>query len=127
MRRDAAARLTASARVFAALGDPQRMVLVSRLCRRGPLSVTHLTDGTSITRQAVTKHLRVLEAAGLAHSERSGRETLWALDRRPLTKARDDLDLVARRWDEAIERLRAFVEEPVRERSPGGAKQERRS
>lgn len=104
-------RVTASAPVFAALGDPQRMVLVSLLCKKGPLSVTHLTEGTTITRQAVTKHLRVLEAAGLARSERAGRETLWALDRRPLTKARNHLDLIARQWDEAIERLRAFVED----------------
>lgn len=104
-------RLAASAPVFAALGDPQRMMLVSRLCRKGPLSITHLTEGTSITRQAVTKHLRVLEAAGLARSEKSGRETVWALEQRPLAKARDHLDIIARQWDEAIERLRAFVED----------------
>lgn len=105
------ARLAGSAPVFAALGDPQRIVLVSRLCQDGPLSVTHLTEGTTITRQAVTKHLRVLEAAGLARSQKAGRETVWALDRRPLAKARDHLDLIARQWDAAIERLRAFVEE----------------
>lgn len=104
-------RLAASAPVFAALGDPQRMALVARLCREGPRSVTHLTEGAGITRQAVTKHLRVLEAAGLARCERQGRETLWELDRRPLTKARDHLELIARQWDEALERLRAFVEE----------------
>lgn len=104
-------RLAASAPVFAALGDPQRMMLVSRLCRKGPLSITHLTEGASITRQAVTKHLRVLEAAGLARSEKSGRETVWALEQRPLAKARDHLDIIARQWDEAIERLRAFVED----------------
>lgn len=103
-------RLDASAPVFAALGDPQRMLLISRLCQKGPLSVTHLTEGTSITRQAVTKHLRVLEAAGVTRSEKTGRETVWALDRRPLSKARDHLALIERQWDEAIERLRAFVE-----------------
>jgi DNA-binding transcriptional ArsR family regulator len=97
--------------VFAALGDPQRMILVARLCEKGPLSVTHLTQGTRITRQAVTKHLRVLESAGLARCERSGRETVWALDQRPLAKAREHLDTIARQWDRAIERLRAFVEE----------------
>lgn len=97
--------------MFAALGDPQRMALVSRLCRKGPLSVTRLTEGTPITRQAVAKHLRVLEAAGLARSERSGRETVWELDRRRLAKARDQLDRIARQWDGAIERLRAFVED----------------
>ena len=104
-------RLAASAPVFAALGDPQRIVLVARLCQKGPLSVTHLTEGTTITRQAVTKHLRVLEAAGVARSEKSGRETLWALDRRPVERARDHLALIARQWDEALERLRAFVED----------------
>ena len=107
----AVSRLASSAPVFAALGDPQRMILVARLSREGPLSVTHLTEATTITRQAVTKHLRVLEAAGLARSARSGRQTLWALNRRPLAKARDHLDLIACQWDEAIERLRVFVEE----------------
>ena len=104
-------RLAASAPVFAALGDPHRVRLVSRLCEEGPLSITSLTEGADISRQAVTKHLHVLEAAGLARSERWGRETVWALDRRPLTKARDHLDAIARQWDEAIERLRAFVED----------------
>ena len=104
-------KLAASAGVFAALGDAQRMVLISRLCQEGPLSVSHLTDGTTITRQAVTKHLRVLAAAGLARCEKSGRETVWALDRRPLVKARDQLDRIARQWDDAIERLRAYVED----------------
>ena len=104
-------RAAASAPVFAALGDPQRMVIVSRLSQKGPLSLTDLTAGSAITRQAVTKHLRVLEAAGLAHSERSGRETLWQLDRRPLTTARDHLDMIARQWDQAMDRLRRFVED----------------
>lgn len=104
-------RSAASAPVFAALGDPQRMVLVSRLSQKGPLSLSDLTEGSAITRQAVTKHLRVLEAAGLARSERSGRETRWQLDRRPLATARDHLDVIARQWDQAIERLKRFVED----------------
>ncbi len=104
-------RSAASAPVFAALGDPQRMVLVSRLSRKGSLSLTDLTEGSAISRQAVTKHLRVLEAAGLARCERAGRETMWQLEGRPLAMARDHLDLIARQWDEAIERLRRFVEE----------------
>lgn len=105
-----APRVEASAPVFAALGDPQRMVLVSRLSRSGPLSVSRLTEGTTITRQAVTKHLRVLESAGLAHSEKTGRETVWTLDHRPLARARDHLEVISRQWDDAIERLRAVVE-----------------
>lgn len=105
------AGLAASAPVFAALGDPQRMLLISRLSQKGPQSITRLRAGTRITRQAVTKHLRVLEAAGLAHCEKSGRETLWALDQRPLAKARDHLATISSQWDAAIERLRALVEE----------------
>lgn len=87
------------------------MLLVSRLGAKGPMSVSRLTEGSSITRQAVTKHLRVLEGVGLAHAERSGRETLWALDARPLVKARQQLDVISQQWDQAIDRLRAFVEE----------------
>lgn len=112
MRREAASRAAAVAPVFAALGDPQRMLLVSRLGAKGPLSVARLTEGTSITRQAVSKHLRVLEAVGLASAEKAGRETLWTLDGRPLVKARQQLDAIAQQWDQAIDRLRAFVEEP---------------
>lgn len=107
----AVARPDSSVLVFGALGDAQRMALISRLSRKGPLSVTHLTEGTTITRQAVTKHLRVLEAAGLARSERSGRETVWALNQRPLAKAREHLGLISHQWDHALERLRAFVED----------------
>jgi len=103
-------RSTASAPVFAALGDRHRLVLVSRLSQKGPLSLSSLTAGSTISRQAVTKHLRVLEAAGLAHSERSGRETVWQLDRRPLGAARNHLEAIARQWDEALERLKRFVE-----------------
>lgn len=104
-------RAAASVPVFAALGDPRRIVLVSRLSQKGPLALTDLTAGSAITRQAVTKHLRVLEAAGLARCARSGRETLWQLDRRPFVTARNHLDLIARQWDSAMERLRLFVEE----------------
>jgi DNA-binding transcriptional ArsR family regulator len=110
MRHNRAAALAASALVFAALGDPQRLRIVSRLCQDGPQSIARLTEGTEVTRQAVTKHLRVLEAAGLARGERSGRETVWTLEPRPLEAAREHLAQISRQWDEAIDRLRAFVE-----------------
>lgn len=106
-----AARRASPAPVFAALGDPRRMALIARLCRDGPLSVSALAHGAPITRQAISKHLRVLAAAGLAHATRAGRETVWTLDGRPLTRARDELDQIARRWDAALARLRAFVED----------------
>jgi DNA-binding transcriptional ArsR family regulator len=97
--------------VFAALGDQTRLRLVGRLGAEGPLSIARLTDGTHVTRQAVTKHLRVLEGAGLARGIRQGREQLWQLDPRPLEEARRSLELVSKRWDEALARLKALVEE----------------
>lgn len=105
------AALKRSAPVFAALGDPQRLRIVARLAHEGPLSIARMQQGASITRQAVTKHLRVLEAAGLARGRRLGRERVWTMEPRVLSTARDQLEVISRQWDAAIERLRAFVED----------------
>ena len=110
MRRDAAA-LAASAPVFAALGDEQRLRIVARLSREGPLSIARLTEGAEVSRQAVSKHLRVLEGAGLTRGARAGRETVWTIEPRSMRRAREQLDVIARQWDASIERLRALVEE----------------
>ena len=103
--------LERSAPVFAALGDATRLHVVSRLSRQGPLSITQLTEGADVTRQAVTKHLNVLATAGLVHDFRQGRERVWELRTRRLEEARRALDAISKRWDDAIERLRAIVEE----------------
>jgi DNA-binding transcriptional ArsR family regulator len=100
-----------SALLFAALGDKTRLRLVSRLCNGGPMSITHLTAGSRVTRQAISKHLRILEGAGLVRSRRRGRETIWQLERRRLQEARRYLDLISTQWDEALGRLRDLVEE----------------
>lgn len=102
----------APAAVFAALGDDTRLRLVERMARRQPLSITQLAAGSEMTRQAVTKHLHVLAHAGLACPSRRGREQLWSLDQKHLEQARDYLDRVARQWDDALSRLKTFVEEP---------------
>jgi DNA-binding transcriptional ArsR family regulator len=112
MPRESSAALATSAPVFAALGDAQRLRLVARLCHEGPQSIARLTEGGDVTRQAVTKHLRVLEAAGLARGSKAGRETLWTLEPRPLRKAREHLAAISQQWDDALERLRVFVEDP---------------
>lgn len=109
--RAAEATLRDAAPVFAALGDTTRLHVVSRLSSSGPMSITELTEGTRVTRQAVTKHLNVLEHAGVVRGFRQGRERVWELRTRQLEDARRALDLISRRWDEAIERLRAFVED----------------
>jgi DNA-binding transcriptional ArsR family regulator len=101
----------AAAPVFAALGDPTRLRLVSRLCTDGPLSITRLREGTDVTRQAITKHLNALAGAGIVRDVRRGRERIWALAPEPLDDARRFLDQISAQWDAAIERLRAFVED----------------
>jgi len=98
------------ARLFAALGDPLRLRLVTRLGDGGPLSITELTSGSRVSRQAVTKHLRVLEGAGLARSRRHGRERRWELDGDELAAAQAQLEKVAAQWDRRLARLKALVE-----------------
>ncbi len=97
--------------LFAALGDQTRLRLVSRLCDGGPMSITRLTAGSKVTRQAITKHLRVMQRAGLVRSARHGRESVWQLDQRRLEDARRYLDQISKQWDDALGRLRKFVED----------------
>jgi len=96
--------------LFAALGDETRLEVVARLCTEGPLSITRITEGCGVSRQAVTKHLRVLEEADLVRGSRDGRESLWTLQPEQLEEARRGLDLISRRWDEALARLKDLVE-----------------
>lgn len=100
------------AAVFAALGDETRLRLVARLCEEGPQSISRLTGASTVTRQAVTKHLSALENAGLVTSRRTGRQRIWELSTRRLLEVRRHLDSISIQWDEAIERLRALVEDP---------------
>ena len=96
--------------LFAALGDETRLRLVARLSGEGPLSITRLTAGSSITRQAITKHLRVMEHARLLHKTRRGRESLWQLDEARLQEASRYLDQISKHWDDALLRLQRLVE-----------------
>jgi len=110
-RSAAAVRLHDSAPVFAALGDETRLQIVARLCAEGPLSITRLSAGAGVTRQAITKHLNALSAAGLARNVKSGREQIWELEVRRLEMARRCLDRISDQWDIAITRLKALVED----------------
>ena len=100
-----------AAPVFAALGDPTRLAVVARLCTDGPLSITRLSDGVDVSRQAVTKHLETLAGAGLVRGTRLGRERIWQLEPRRLEIARRELDRISSQWDAALGRLRMLVEE----------------
>jgi DNA-binding transcriptional ArsR family regulator len=97
--------------VFAALGDPVRLAIVSRLSREGPLPTVELMQGAGgVTRQGVTKHLQVLELAGLLSSDRVGRDRQWRLEGQRLAAARAYIEAISAEWDLRIERLRQFVE-----------------
>jgi DNA-binding transcriptional ArsR family regulator len=96
--------------LFAALGDETRLALVAKLCAGEPRSISRLAEGTGLTRQAITKHLRVLEKAGLVRCSRLGRESVFAFDREPVDEMRAFLKAMSRQWDERLGRLKAFVE-----------------
>src|SRR5262245_64096448 len=95
-RSQAARSWREAAPLFAALGDETRLRVVARLCEEGPLSITRLTEGADVSRQAVTKHLRVLADAGLVRSAREGRENVWELEPRRLAEARRLLDVISK-------------------------------
>src|SRR6266581_977845 len=109
-RSTAALRVPDAVPLFAALGDATRLGLLGRLAG-GPLSITRLSEGTGVTRQAITRHLHALGDVGLVRHARRGRERLWDLNRQRLDRAKRYLDQIAAQWDDAAERLRAFVEE----------------
>jgi DNA-binding transcriptional ArsR family regulator len=100
----------APAPIFAALGDETRLALVAKLSGGQPRSISQLTRGSRLTRQAITKHLRVLENASIVHSIRRGRESLFEFDPQPMEELKEYLDLVSEQWDQALSRLKSFVE-----------------
>jgi DNA-binding transcriptional ArsR family regulator len=104
------AKQRAHAPVFAALGDETRLSLVAKLSGGQPRSISQLTHGSRLTRQAITKHLRVLENAAIVHSIRRGRESLFEFDPVPMQEIKKYLDLVSEQWDQALSRLKSFVE-----------------
>jgi DNA-binding transcriptional ArsR family regulator len=100
-----------AAPLFAALGDTTRLGLVRRLSAEGPLSITRLSDGSGITRQAITRHLHALGKVGLVRDSKEGREHVFSLDLKRLEIARQYLEHVSAQWDAAAARLKAFVEQ----------------
>jgi DNA-binding transcriptional ArsR family regulator len=110
-RNHARAKRPSHAPVFAALGDQTRLALVARLSNGQPHSISQLTEGFKVTRQAVTKHLRVLEGAGIVHRVRAGRQSLFEFDPNPIQEVKEYLDLVSEQWDQTLARLKSFVED----------------
>jgi DNA-binding transcriptional ArsR family regulator len=108
---DSANAFPKAAPIFSALGDPVRLAIVARLSKEGPLPTIELRQcAGGVSRQGVTKHLQVLEDAGLVESDRVGRDRQWRLQAREFAAMRDYLDWISAQWDKRLERLRAFVE-----------------
>jgi len=105
-----AARGRGHAPVFAALGDETRLALVAKLSGGQPCSISQLTKGSKLTRQAITKHLRVLESVGIVRSVHAGRKSLFEFDPTRIEEMREYLDFVSEQWDHALARLKSFIE-----------------
>jgi DNA-binding transcriptional ArsR family regulator len=105
-----AAQARNAAQLFAALGDETRLQLVLRLSSRGPESIAGLSAGSAVSRQAIRKHLAVLSRAGFVRGQRHGREHIWQLQPKRLADARQYLDRIGQQWDDALGRLKRFVE-----------------
>jgi DNA-binding transcriptional ArsR family regulator len=99
-----------NARRFAALGDETRLRLLSRLGVGSPKSITDLTTEFPMTRQAVTKHLRVLEDAEFVTQQTSGREHLYSAAPAGIAAAQAALEAIAQQWDASLLRLKNFIE-----------------
>lgn len=103
--------LASAALLFAALGDDTRLALLRRLSEDGPASITVLSERFAVTRQGITKHLAVLAAAGIVEGQRKGRQHVWSLKLDRLAEAQRYLGLIARGWDDALDRLKSHLEE----------------
>src|SRR5436189_5105005 len=110
-RSSMAAQRQRRAPVFAALGDETRLSLVAKLCGGQLYSISQLTEGSKLTRQAITKHLRVLESVGIVRGQRTGRQSLFQFDPEPIEETKEYLALVSEQWDRTLSRLKAFVED----------------
>lgn len=104
-------QLLNSAPLFAALGDQTRLSLLLKLGEGSLCSITQLAEGCSQTRQAVRKHLRILEDARLVRGVRRGRENLFHIESQTLEDAARSLEVISRQWDDALNRLKKFVED----------------
>lgn len=99
-----------NAQIFAALGDETRLTLVKKLSTAEPRSIAQLARDSHLTRQAITKHLRVLENVGIVRSEKTGRESLFEFNREPIDDVKRYLESVSAQWQDALGRLKAFIE-----------------
>lgn len=107
--------------VLVALADPTRRRLLQTLADAGQASATTLAVGLPVSRQAVVKHLRVLEDVGLVAGGRTGREVLYHVRPDPLDASARWLSELAARWDRRLAAIKRTAEAPERDSASGGA------
>jgi DNA-binding transcriptional ArsR family regulator len=97
-------------RLWSAIGDPTRRRMVDLLLTEGPGTATTLSTHLPVTRQAVTKHLAVLDRVGLVHSTPAGREKRYEVDEAQLARAVAQLNSVGAMWDNRLRRIKSLAE-----------------
>jgi ArsR family transcriptional regulator, cadmium/lead-responsive transcriptional repressor len=97
--------------LWEAIADPTRRKLLDLLVARGDATATTLTGEMPVTRQAITKHLAVLQRAGLIDSQRLGREVVYEVRQERLDEATRALSEVANRWDQRLRAIKRLAEQ----------------
>lgn len=111
LKRPSKGYMQTRALIFAALGDETRLQLLVKLGTGVPQSIKQLTLDLPVSRQAVTKHLRILETAKLVTQETHGRERRFIARQSGIEEAQEALKVIAQQWDDALVRLKNFLEE----------------
>src|SRR6516164_1593616 len=107
---------------FAALADPTRRAILARLAR-GEASVSELAEPFAMSQPAISKHLKVLERAGLISQGRDAQRRPRRIEGRPLAEAAEWLERYRRIWEANFQRLDVLLEEmKTREKKHGGPK-----
>jgi DNA-binding transcriptional ArsR family regulator len=107
--------------LWSAIGDPSRRRVLDLLVRAGEASASALADEVPFTRQAVMKHLAILEDAGLVTRRKEGREVRYRVDAERLDEATRTLAQLARDWDRRLDTIKQLAEASHREaRTRGG-------
>ena len=101
---------TGSGNTFWALSDPVRLEILDRISSGSEVTVSQLAAVLPITRQAVSRHVRTLEEAGLVKGSQEGREHRYHVDTAPLDDARRWLDRRVASWEDALRRLATYLE-----------------
>ncbi len=96
--------------LWAAVADPTRRRVLEALLEKGEATTTTLAEGLPVTRQAVAKHLIVLDRVGLVAGERRGREVHYAVQPERLDDAADSMARVAAQWDRRLARIKRLAE-----------------